>query len=199
MQKQGKKSVPLIVALFICSLMFVLVACAPKQATGEEGEAEQVAVNVPLWSQNSDCTSCHVAEVQSGVSGSASIYALHTEEACITCHTDDGGVLADAHEEYATAEQPTKLEGTEVADATCVTCHDIEEIKIATAGSTVLTDVNGTVVNPHDVPQTQEHGENIECATCHKMHTPDPIADVARQACVSCHHQGVYDCKSCHG
>jgi hypothetical protein len=192
-----------LVAVACLILLAVLFACAPRQASEEPsaGSAtdvdEPVALELPTWSIDSDCASCHTDEVESG-GDSDSAYSQHTSEDCVSCHSDEGGLLATSHEDYATANQPTRLKKTEVADASCTSCHDSEEIKAATAGVTVLTDTKGTVVNPHDRPQTAEHEASVTCSDCHKMHKPEPPEETAPKACLSCHHMNVYECGTCH-
>jgi hypothetical protein len=187
--------------------IILLAACAPRQAT--EGSAdnpastaageEQVALPLPAWSEDSDCVSCHVAEVESG-GNTACTYSLHTTVECLTCHTDADGKLTTGHAKYDTAKQPTRLKKTTVSSDVCknASCHDIEEIKTITASLTVLTDSEGTTVNPHDMPTTDQHEKNLNCSNCHKMHKQEPIAETAKAVCIGCHHQNVYQCGTCH-
>lgn len=84
------------------------------------------------------------------------------------------------------------------SDADCASCHDLDDIREATKDSAVLTDVNGTVVNPHDLPEVAEHAE-VVCAGCHKTHeVTESTAKSAARACASCHHADVYECYTCH-
>ena len=83
-------------------------------------------------------------------------------------------------------------------DMDCMACHSVEDIKAATEDSTVLTDVNGTVVNPHDLPAVEDHA-GIECASCHKSHeVTESTEKSAKRTCASCHHADVYECYTCH-
>jgi cytochrome c553 len=203
-----------IIAFLALSLLFVLAACAPQQATetsdgeaisnGQPGvayndtndEASSEEASLPAWTTASDCESCHTAEVESGES-SAYVYSLHIANPCTTCHTDTGGQLAAAHDAYATAKQPTKLKQTSIEISVCESCHSVGDLKGLTASTTVLTDANGTVVNPHELPSHKDH-TGIDCSSCHKMHKSDPADDTATAVCSSCHHQDVYECGTCH-
>ena len=85
-------------------------------------------------------------------------------------------------------------------EATCLTdvCHgSYEALAEKTASSTILTDNDGTTVNPHDMPVNEDH-ETIDCGSCHDMHASDDIAKTAQKACQSCHHMGTYECYTCH-
>ena len=84
------------------------------------------------------------------------------------------------------------------ADMDCAPCHATEDLIAATAESVTLTDDNGTVVNPHDLPAVADH-EGVLCSTCHKGHElSESIARTAQRACISCHHAYVYSCYTCH-
>ena len=91
-----------------------------------------------------------------------------------------------------------KLKNTSVSDDACLSCHENDHTAEATADVTALTDLNGTMVNPHDIPQTEQHEKNITCSSCHTMHSDDSIEDEAVTLCQSCHHRDVYECDTCH-
>ena len=61
----------------------------------------------------------------------------------------------------------------------------------------VLTDMNGTIVNPHALPESADHAE-VSCVSCHQMHAAGSIEKKAQRACASCHHADVYECYTCH-
>lgn len=83
-------------------------------------------------------------------------------------------------------------------DMDCTTCHNPDDVKAATEDSVVLTDVNGTVVNPHDLPAVEDHA-GITCASCHKSHeVSESTEKSAKRTCASCHHADVYECYTCH-
>jgi hypothetical protein len=194
-------------SLLLVSLFVVLAACAPRQApapddTEAPGGIDLSEVELPTWTEESDCASCHTAETASA-SDSACAYSLHApqpEVACGTCHSDEGEALAKAHERYATALQPVSLKRTKVTEGACTAagCHSVEELAAATASSSTLTDANGTVVNPHGLPTTDRHATSVSCSSCHKQHKPEPASEVAPSVCISCHHEDVYECGTCH-
>ena len=83
-------------------------------------------------------------------------------------------------------------------DMDCTTCHNPDDVKAATEGSTVLTDINGTVVNPHERPDGEAHDENpATCTDCHNNHSKDLSKD-AMKYCAQCHHRGIFQCGTCH-
>jgi hypothetical protein len=194
----------LIAVLVLLMAVLAFAACAPRQreqVAHDPADVTQDAV-LPAWSAASDCTTCHESEVKSG-SDSACAYAAHVTEgvACATCHTDTDGKLTKAHDNYATDKLPTKLKTTKVSQESCLTagCHATDELKTLTANVTVLKDSEGTIVNPHDLPDVEGHQKGAAaCSNCHKMHTAADLADTAQKACLSCHHEDVYACYTCH-
>lgn len=190
-----------IIAAALC-LAAALAACAPQEnsepAAGQDGgEGGGAAVQVE-WSMDSDCATCH-ADEQATMTDSACPAAIHEAQglSCIDCHDDEAG-LAQAHAEAgAGASTPSRLTVTEVSSAVCEECHDPAALAETTAASAVLTDSNGTVVNPHAVPESEDHA-SLECGSCHQMHSDRPIDRTAAAACGSCHHAGVYECYTCH-
>ena len=179
--------------------------CAPQQKSslpaeeaGETADAVQV-----VWSMGSDCESCHVTEGES-CADETSLHAAHADSACISCHADEQG-LAKAHENYETGDPASKLKKTAVASESCLTsgCHDQAGLAEATAGETVLTDTKGTVVNPHDLPVHDDHAKGVTCASCHKMYgagtaEAEAVHKASKATCLSCHHNDVYECHTCH-
>jgi hypothetical protein len=199
----------LLLAAFVTMVaLLVAVGCAPQAAEPNGGDqagddTPGPEITLPEWTIESDCASCHVAEAVSATVAST-VYSAHAAEpgvTCITCHTDDDGGLTRGHESYATAGQPLRLKYSNVTDQACLAsgCHDQADLSEATAASTVLTDSAGTVVNPHDIPQTTTHVNNIECSSCHKLHSPASSLDASSESlCDSCHHEHVYECNTCH-
>jgi hypothetical protein len=194
----------LVAVLVVFMAVLAFVACAPKQRDQAVGDPADVTPDVvlPAWSAASDCATCHESEVKSG-SDSACAYAAHVTEgvACATCHVDTDGKLTKAHEDYATDKLPTKLKATKVTEESCLTagCHVTDELKTLTASVTVLEDSEGTIVNPHDLPDVEGHQTGgVSCSNCHKMHTAGELAENAQKACLSCHHANVYACGTCH-
>lgn len=98
----------------------------------------------------------------------------------------------------ATGQDETAADDGWSPDMDCMSCHALEDIQAATADSTVLTDTNGTVVNPHDLPAIDDHA-GITCASCHKSHeVSESTEKSAKRTCASCHHADVYECYTCH-
>lgn len=178
---------------------------AASQKSAETGaDAKNEATIAPVasdellaWAEKADCAVCHSVEGDSleDEECAASLHgALDLE--CVSCHMDD--VLIEAHEKAsATAKVPKKLKKTTVAAEACMSCHDAEGLAEITADSEVLTDDEGTVVNPHDLPDVKDHAQ-IACGDCHRLHASKSAASVAYALCLSCHHEDVYECGTCH-
>ena len=108
----------------------------------------------------------------------------------------------EAVHEGATAEEAekraTKLRSTTVDEGTCLSCHgSLEELAEKTADCEVLTDSEGKTVNPHALPDNEDHGDT-NCVSCHVMHDDEPAETAAPDYCESCHHANVYACHTCH-
>ena len=102
-------------------------------------------------------------------------------ETCASCHPDNAA-LASAHEgALPSSTMPKRLTKTKVDDTLCLACHDQEEL----------------VENPHALPETENHTA-IACSDCHKMHSPETAAETAKAKCLSCHHEDVFECNTCH-
>ncbi len=189
-----------------CTLLVsVMAACAPKERSDSDEEAASSSSETTVtvaWSEDSDCSVCHASQAES-TSDTACLVSEHTDLDCISCH-DDVDALAEIHEERADSnpERLTTLRTTEVSEALCLSCHDSWEVLAEkTADVTILTDTNGTTVNPHEVKtsvNTVGQHDEITCTSCHKMHTSDGIEATATNACQSCHHMDVYECGTCH-
>ena len=182
-----------------------LAGCAPQASTessessGEAEAATTIATGDFAFSAEADCAVCHTVEGDS-FSDSACAASNHAALTCTTCHSDVDG-LASAHDGVAYGDKGAKrLKTTDVAESTCQAeaCHgSYETLAEQTSSSTLLTDSNGTVVNPHDLPENADH-ETVTCGSCHDMHASDDIAETAQKACISCHHMGIYECNTCH-
>lgn len=128
----------------------------------------------------------------------------HKDISCIDCH-DDTVDLKTAHSSVSLDDQPasvSELKLVKVSDGTCLECHvSWNDLASKTTSFTLLSDVNGTIVNPHAI-LTNYNGEGnhdgIGCANCHKMHSSERYVDSAQKKCQSCHHDGVYECYTCH-
>ena len=119
---------------------------------------------------------------------------------CATCHTDEAALKtahANATPELA-AKRATKLRKTTIDVDVCLSCHGLlESLAEKIAGLTLLTDFEGTTVNPHDLPVNSDH-ETIDCSGCHKVHEVTPAEKAAPDLCLNCHHASVYACHTCH-
>lgn len=193
----------------------VVAAASPKNAadkeTVEKLVLDKVGQDVPavtgtsapgeatLWVSEEECISCHQAEGQS-VDDDATLCATHAALlSCTDCH-DDFDVLAQCHE-GATADKATSvrfLKRTDVEVETCVLCHNPTDLAEKTADSTAVIDDNGTTVNPHDLPDSAREHAYINCVKCHQMHKASDAAYAANDYCMGCHHDGIYECGTCH-
>jgi hypothetical protein len=185
------------IVLFVTLLLVLEFGCAPRQAADQEGN---ITVDIPPWSMESDCSTCHTLEVKSE-SDSSYLYSLHKssfEDGCIECH-DQTDKLVQVHA-AATVDDATaeRLKKTVVSSDTCESCHTLADLAVLTADSVVLSDSNGKTVNPHELPANDNH-QIINCSDCHKMHQPkSQLAESSQMECISCHHENVYECNTCH-
>lgn len=199
----------------LISLAFVLciaglAACAPQsagQSTGSNGteSGQSTSENTSAvdfeWSVGSDCTTCHTNQAES-LGNAECLAGAHGTSLveCATCHNTESE-LTSIHA-TATADKAAKLKRlrqTAVSNETCLTsgCHDLAETAQKTASLDLLTDDNGRTVNPHDLPENEDHA-TILCADCHTAHEAQVTADNAPETCKSCHHKNVYECGTCH-
>ena len=173
-----------------------LSACAPKQSQADASSAKNGdAAMTVAWSADMECSSCHAQEVGSE-SDSACLASKHESASCESCH-GTAESLADAHASAsAEATMPTKLSKEHAIDEdTCLSCHGSwDDLAGKSADVTVLTDANGTTVNPHAMDRTGDHAA-ISCTTCHSVHEAE--AD-QKEYCLSCHHEDVFECRTCH-
>lgn len=164
-------------------------------ASEESSSGDSATSTVVEWSLDSDCALCHSTAAASLESES---HAGHSDLDCATCHTDTAG-LEGVHENVSTVFDGTSgLKVTEITEETCLSCHgSIEALAELTADSTALTDEEGTVVNPHDLPQVDQH-DSFVCTTCHNEHSDVDVTKNAYNQCVGCHHDNVFECGTCH-
>lgn len=196
-----KRSAWLIV---ICSLAIavLLAGCTQGEVVGGKGgEAKQDAAVAFEWAADADCSMCHAAEASS-MKDAGMLAATHETAGamCSTCHSDSKGlaqVHVDATPELAQT-RATKLRSTQIDRQACMSCHGGEdELSEMVAGSDVLTDSRGLIVNPHELPENEEHAES-DCSSCHSMHDGESASEAASEYCSGCHHAGVYECHTCH-
>lgn len=175
-------------------------ACSPQPVanTGSDSKTDSEAAVEVAWSPEADCATCHSAEEESR-SDESCIAFLHAVTNCIDCHSD-AGVLSKQHEGATSASKmPKKLKKTVTDQSQCLTCHkSYEELATKTADYQDLADEHGTVVNPHALPASESH-DGLVCGDCHKMHASGSnAAEEAKNRCLSCHHEGVFECGTCH-
>ena len=141
-----------------------------------------------------DEASLHAAEV----TAFASMHGKNFGFACTVCHTDTPE-LAAGHKKLNSGKNATRLKKSSVSEKMCLACHKADALAEATADSVVLTDTHGTIVNPHDLPANDSH-DALTCFSCHTVHPgeEDEINQNAFATCVSCHHEKVFECGTCH-
>lgn len=200
--KNSKFKVVLAIGL-LCSLVsvFGLIGCSPRASESQSSNDPQQAAISFTWNADADCATCHATEDRS-MADSTCLASTHEKQGntCSTCHTDAKG-LEKAHEN-ATPElakkRATKLRTTTIDEKACFSCHgSYEELAIKTAASSLLTDTQGAVVNPHALPANKDHADTT-CASCHIMHSGTPAEESVPEYCASCHHANVYQCHTCH-
>lgn len=174
----------------------LLSACAPKQqqADASSGEGADAAIAV-AWSADMACSSCHAHEAQTE-SDTACLASKHEADSCESCHGTAEG-LAGAHANAsADASMPTKLSKEHaVSEEACLACHGSwDELAAKSVDVTVLTDADGTTVNPHAMDRTGDHAA-ITCTSCHSVHEAETDQ---KELCLSCHHEDVFECRTCH-
>lgn len=139
------------------------------------------------------------SQAQAGDTGSDAdaFLALHGALGCATCHDD--AKLPELHEDAAAdGKMPKKLKKTAVSEEACLGCHGPhEELAKLTEGCGLLTDDKGTTVNPHALPDVADH-DPIGCTDCHTVHKGKTVEETAPAKCLSCHHENVYECGTCH-
>ena len=130
------------------------------------------------------------------VSNFASMHAADFSIGCTDCHVDSEG-LAKGHKKLNSGKEAKRLKKSEVESTVCTSCHQVDDLADATKDCQLLVDTNGTVVNPHALPQGEGHAE-IQCTDCHQVHSGESIKESATSTCLQCHHAGVYECNTCH-
>lgn len=193
---------PVAAALALCAL---LAGCGGTlQQAGSAADSESDATQAMtgdtsfVWSVDADCGLCHATQASSLTDPSCQVSANHANVQCVRCHTDESD-LATVHEgaTLASVKSIKNLSKTSVGQDACIECHADAGAPEAAASSTVLTDDQGTTVNPHDLPQSGSH-DTLTCGSCHTMHDTKPLEETAPAACTQCHHQNVYECYTCH-
>lgn len=147
--------------------------CSPEAPSGEgKGSSDKAAVVTIDWSMQSDCSACH-SDQGASQTNSACLASVHAENktACTTCHGDE----------------------------VCESCHGSYSDLAAATPDVVLTDVEGTAVNPHAAKGLNtDHEDGFSCGSCHVEHEESNVLEAADITCSNCHHRGVYKCGTCH-
>lgn len=168
---------------------------AASEAQDKESESSQEVSQEYLEWQDAECRDCHEDENKSYQEDGTLVYQ-HQNVACIECHTDQGlgGLHKDVDEDSRT---PRRLKETTVDETSCLACHEKDNLAEATKQLEILVDSEGTVVNPHDMPDVEGH-EDITCTSCHLAHESSEPDNEAKLLCLGCHHMNVYECNTCH-
>ena len=189
----------LAVALAISAL-----ACGPAPAgvAAAAGDADEGAraggAEAPKGSTGKEGVGGEEAASESPIEAYVATHASRFGFTCATCHDDEAG-LAEGHEKLNSGKVSKRLKKSSVSSEACLACHSWDDLAAATEGYDGLVDERGTVVNPHALPDVEEHA-TIACTDCHKAHTlgAKPVADSSIIACLTCHHAGVFECGTCH-
>lgn len=175
----------------ITALSAVIAGCAPQTVEGDS----QPASNEPVAWMETDCALCHEKQSDSAINGDTEFAKVHADQnmTCTECHSNIEDL--DKSHDGVTMEsrQPKKLDHD--MSQSCIDCHGtLEEMAAITSASDKIVDKNGTVVNPHDIPDTPGH-ETPTCTDCHGEHEEK---DALEDYCFSCHHAQVFECNTCH-
>lgn len=153
------------------------------------------------WNMDIDCAGCHTKEAEKASDKKCTQGVAHESAklTCVSCHTDEE-VLTEVHADVtADDKMPKKATVITVDPETCEGCHgDLETVAKLTADSEALKDDQGTVVNPHQIPEGERHSEMpATCTDCHNNHSTN-LAKDAMKYCAQCHHRGRFECGTCH-
>lgn len=193
-KRKGKLIVTSMAVLSMIAFAALATACAPQSAATSSGsqQADPVAVS---WAPDADCSVCHTGEAASQADA-ACIASNHPSLSCVDCHEADDALAAEHEGVTSEDKTPNRLKKTGIDETLCLSCHD--DLAEKTAGFTGLVDANGTVANPHDLSESPDH-DAIACSDCHSMHEPSAnVLEAAELKCVSCHHEDVFECGTCH-
>lgn len=197
------KNKKLVLIFLTCTAITAcLIGCVPQSESADADNASDVNsdASTPTASlMDSDCTTCHTVEVASTEDATClASLPTHASADCLSCHeyNDD---LEKAHAKVSPGDTPvSKLKRTEVTDEACSSCHNYADLAQKTSSVTVLTDKNGTTVNPHEIQNTGTGHSDVQCSSCHKMHVEANTDNTAKALCISCHHENLYECGTCH-
>ena len=180
---------------FAAMALSTVALAAPGATSGGEAKASS-GTSAAAWTIEADCLACHANE-HKAFEDEKCLASKHTALECTDCHADEKGLAKGHKKAKEGVAQVKRLKKSEVDGEICLTCHKQEDLAKATAGQDVLADKEGTGVNPHDLPAVEEH-QCVSCASCHYMHRDKPALEAAPAVCDGCHHDGVYECFTCH-
>ena len=210
MRSAKKRLFVLFSIVFVALVAFGVWGCAPQTSapSTDSNVSDQDSGNASdgqyaddfTWTVDSDCAVCHTIE-SDAATNPAVLSGFHTATegmTCATCHIDTAG-LEQAHEgKNATSKEPKRLRKTKIEESFCLSCHDdYPTLAKQTASYTELVDKNGLIVNPHDLAKTSDH-RIITCTSCHVMHKDETPIESTKEQCLSCHHENVFECNTCH-
>ena len=209
MQLRKKRRLLVVLVCFSLLALFIAWGCGPKTDSGDKPKEPEV-VEDPYaesftWSPEASCVVCHKKEGNLALETESARHISDEGNKCVDCHKASD--VQDLHAgKTSKSKTPIRLLKTEILQDTCLAsgCHVKADIIKATADSKVLTDKEGTVVNPHDPPENKHHLSeyNVTCSFCHQQHVEIPIAESAMNQCgglTSCHHDQVFRCADyCH-
>lgn len=203
------KTITVVMTLvMLLALIAFVFGCAPS-TTGSPNSStnvspQKVSANDPYavafsWEATADCSVCHKTE-HATFANTTTKTGFHPTQGltCSSCHADVSALSTVHQGKTSASKTPIRLRSTKVEQATCLKCHEsLASLAQKTASSTVLTDSKSLVVNPHALPENSEHAF-ISCVSCHKMHTGEALEKTAQDFCLSCHHENVFECNTCH-
>lgn len=170
------------------------VKTSDKEAKTIAAKTKSISAEAKSWLADTDCLACH-ADVKDSLDGKQGCAETHADLGCESCHTDVDELVTIHQETKKTTPGKIRRLKTPVGKETCLSCHgSFEDLAEKTESCTVLTDVKGTTVNPHAIPENGEHNTEPACTTCHGVHKDvDP-----QEYCKGCHHVNEYVCYTCH-
>lgn len=179
-----------VVVIFVALLLFG--GCNAGQTSEEQPNGQDTASEIE-WSSDLSCDTCHKSQAENHTT-------FHSNLVCENCHSNANELEAVHSGKTNKDRQPTRLKNTVVSEASCESCHEeYDELTKKTEALVDLTDEEGTTVNPHEIKlHGGEQHQALTCADCHAEHKEDQPADQAKKLCLSCHHENVYKCGTCH-
>lgn len=189
-QKQTAIGKIVLAALPICLLAASVFGCSSSGtiAKGDGGNDS--------WSAGMECTQCHTAEAASSEDQTC-LASKHAGNGinCTDCHKTEQ--VESIHADVKTGDKVPSTLSKEysVEESVCLSCHgSLEQLAAKSTKISALTDADGTTINPHSLPSNSDHSA-ITCTSCHSIHVAsgDP-----KTICLSCHHENVFQCHTCH-